>query len=421
MAASDDEGGKLDAQSLAPHLKQLRSVLAVCRAGSTARASQALPLSQSAIARAIRQLEISLGAPLFERGARGMLPTAEGRLLAHRAGRALAQLELAEAEAARLSDLEAGGGFEARRGRFSGACSHRHLQTYIAFCEAHGESAAARRLGVSQPAVNQTLRQVEHMLGVSLFQRSSRGMRLTESGEAVLRRAKLAVNELRHAREDLGALRGSMGGRVIIGSLPLSAGVLVPRAVDRVLARHSDLHVAIVDGTYDALLNQLLHADVDVIVGALRPWAAGPEIVQETLFTDTLSVVARRGHPLLAEPPRSLRDLVDASWIAPLAGTPAREAFERAFAADGLRAPQGLLEANSAVVVQALLADSDRLALLSRRQIVRGVSAGVLAVVPLEVKDTARQIGLTMRADADPGPALRMLLDEIRVLAKDGL
>ncbi len=420
MAASEDERGKFDAQSLAPHLKQLRSVLAVCRAGSTARASQALPLSQSAIARAIRQLEISLGVPLFERGARGMLPTAEGRLLAHRAGRALAQLELAEAEAVRLSDRGAGG-FEARRGRFSGACSHRHLQTYIAFCEAHGESAAARRLGVSQPAVNQTLRQVEHMLGASLVQRSSRGMRLTESGEAVLRRAKLAMNELRHAREDLGALRGSMGGRVIIGSLPLSAGVLVPRAVDRVLARHRDLHVAIVDGTYDALLNQLLHADVDVIVGALRPWAAGPEIVQETLFTDTLSVVARQGHPLLAEPPRSLRDLVGASWIAPLAGTPARDAFERAFAADGLRAPQGLLEANSAVVVQALLADSDRLALLSRRQIVRGVSAGVLAVVPLEVRDTARQIGLTMRADADPGPALRVLLDEIRVLAKEGL
>ncbi len=417
MAASD-EGAKLEAQSLAPHLKQLRCVLAVCRAGSTARASEALPLSQSAIARAIRQLESSLGLTLFERGARGMLATVEGRLLAHRASRAMAQLELAETEAARLSDEAA---HELRRGRFSGACSHRHLQTYIAFCQNHGESAAARRLGVSQPAVNQVLRQVEHMLGTRLFQRSSRGMRLTESGEAVLRRAKLAMDELRHAHEDLGALRGRMQGRIIVGSLPLSAGVLVPRAVDRVLSRHRDLHVTIVDGTYDALLNQLLHAEVDVIVGALRPWAAGPEIAQETLFTDTLCVVARRGHPLLDQPPRRLRQLKAASWIAPLSGTPAREAFERAFAAEGLAAPRGLLEANSAVVVQALLMDSDRLALLSRRQIVRGVSAGLLAVMPLQVHETERQIGLTMRADADPGPALRMFMEEIRLLAQEDL
>ncbi|NYT70438.1 LysR family transcriptional regulator [Pusillimonas noertemannii] len=419
MAASD-EGGKLEAQSLAPHLKQLRCVLAVCRAGSTARASEALPLSQSAIARAIRQLESSLGLTIFDRGARGMLATAEGRLLAHRASRAMAQLELAETEAARLAD-EAARRLEFGRGRFSGACSHRHLQTYIAFCESRGESAAARRLGVSQPAVNQALRQVEHMLGTRLFQRSSRGMRLTESGEAVLRRAKLAMDELRHAHEDLGALRGRMRGRIVVGSLPLSAGVLVPRAVDRVLSRHRDLHVTIVDGTYDALLNQLLHADVDVIVGALRPWAAGPEIVQETLFTDTLCVVARRGHPLLDEPPCGLRELEAAPWIAPLSGTPAREAFERAFAAEGVAAPRGLLEANSAVVVQALLMDSDRLALLSRRQIVRGVSAGLLAVVPLQIHETERQIGLTMRADADPGSALRMFMDEIRLLAQEDL
>lgn len=404
--------------SLAPYLKQFRSVLAVCRAGSTAQATALLPLSQSAIARAIRELETRLGIDLFERGARGMQPTAEGRLLAHRAGRAMAQLELAETEAARLGDQELS---QSRRqsGRFAGACSYRHIAAYIAFCQTRGETAAARQLGVSQSAVSQTLRQVEYMLGVQLFQRSTRGMRLTESGEAVLRRAKLALNELRHAHEDLGAFRGRMQGRIIVGSLPLSAGVLVPRAVDRVLARHGDLHVTIVDGTYDALLSQLLHADVDVIVGALRPSPVSPDIAQEPLFTDTLSVVARHGHPLLGEPLNGMRDLMDASWIAPLAGTPARDAFERAFAADGVPAPKGPLEANSAVVVQALLMDSDRLALLSRRQVLREVSSGLLTVIPVDVKETARQIGLAIRKDADPGAGLRLFIDEIRKLVED--
>lgn len=410
------ERGSRHVALLARYLKPFRSVLAVCQTGSTAQAAIMLPLSQSAIARAIRELESALGLQLFERGARGMLPTNEGRLLAYRAGRAIAQLNHAELESARLASAPESS-VKQPSGRFSGACTYRHLQTYIAFCETHGEKTAAERVGVSQPAVNQTLRQVEHMLGVTLFLRSSRGMRLTESGEAVLRRAKLALNEFRHAQEDLSAYYGTMQGRIIVGSLPLSAGGLVPRAVDRVLALHRDLHVTIVDGTYDALLSQLLHADVDVIVGALRP-SASPEIVQEPLFDDTLSVVARHGHPLLGKPLRGLRDLVDASWIAPLAGTPAREAFEKAFAADGASAPEGLLEVNSAVVLQALLMDSDRLALLSRRQIVRGMSAGLLAVIPVPVNDTTRQIGLTTRADADPGAGLRSFMEEMRALGR---
>ncbi|WP_397474593.1 LysR family transcriptional regulator [Pusillimonas sp.] len=403
-------------------MKRLRSVLAVCRAGSTAQAAALLPLSQSAIARAVRQLEAQLGIPVFERGARGMLPTREGRILAHRADRALTQLEQAEAEASRLSDEAASSSSSSARalkGRFAGACSYRHLAAYIAFCETRSESAAARRLKVSQPAISQALRQVEYMLGTSLFERLTRGMRLTESGEAVLRRAKLALNELRLADEDLSEVHGRTRGRIVVGSLPLSAGVLVPRAVDRMLANHGDLHVTVVDGTYDALLNQLLHADVDVIVGALRTAQVSPHIVQMPLFADTLSVVARHGHPLLHRPLRGLRDLAAASWIAPLTGTPARDAFERAFAADGVPAPEGPLEANSAVVVQALLQDSDRLALLSRRQVLRGMAAGLLDVIPVEVKETTREIGLALRKDADPGVGLRLFMEEMRSLVED--
>ncbi|TAL79703.1 MAG: LysR family transcriptional regulator [Burkholderiaceae bacterium] len=404
--------------SLARYLKQFRSVLAVGRAGSAAHAAQLLPLSSSAIARAIRELEGQLGVALFERAARGMLMTAEGKLLARRAERALAQLALAETEASSLADPGARAAWQ-MAGRFSGSCAYRHLATYVAFCETGGELAAAARLRVSQPAVNQTLRQLEHMLGSVLFYRSVRGVRLTESGEAVLRRTKLALAEFRHAEEDLMALHGKMSGRIVIGSLPLSAGVLVPRAVDRVLALHKDLNVTIVDGTYGALMHQLRHADVDVVVGALRGELTAADVVQEPLFEDTLSVVVRQGHPLVGKSLAGLRDLVGESWIAPLTGTPARAAFERAFAADGVAPPHASLEVNSAVVLQALLMDSNRLALLSRRQIIRGVSAGLLQVLPVEVRETGRYIGLTMRADSDLGASMRSFVAELRALCQE--
>src|SRR5690606_18162855 len=124
-----------------------------------------------------------------------------------------------------------------------------------------------------------------------------------------------------------------------------------------------------------------------------------------------------QGHPLTGKRIASLRELAHESWIAPLRGTPARKAFERAFAAEGIAAPQGSLEANSAAVLQSLLLDSDRLALLSRRQIVRGMAAGLLTVLPVPVKETARHIGLAMRADSEPGPIMRTFMEEIRRLA----
>jgi len=414
--AADEDRDNSAPGPLALHLRRLRALVGVCRAGSTSQAAQMLPLSQSAVARAVRQLEEELGTKLFVREARGMVPTKEGKLLAHRAGRALVQLELAETEAEHRSDALRE---PLHRGRFAGTCSYRHLITYVVFCETHSEALASRRLGISQPAVNQALRQIAYMLGVSLYRRTARGMRLTESGETVLRRIKLALNEFRLAEEELNALAGRLRGRIVVGSLPLSAGTLVPRSIDRLLSKHEDLHVTIVDGTYDALLSQLLHADVDVIVGALRPTPQSPEIMQEALFTDTLSVVARRDHPLLRRPLSGLADLTGASWIAPLSGTPARDAFARAFLAENVAPPPSPLEANSAVVVQALLLDSDRLALLSPWQVQRGVASGQLVVLPVKVRETAREIGLTVRRDADPGMGLRLFQEEIRALVHE--
>ncbi len=400
---------------LAPHLRRFRSVLAVCRTGSTAQAALVLPLSQSAIARAIRELEEALSRPLFERTARGMLPTPVGKLLAHRANRAMSQLYLAETE---LKALPPGSVTNNSR-RFVHAVGFRHLQTFVVFCDTRSETVAAKRLGISQPAVNQALRQLAQMLGCTLVQRSARGVRLTESGEALLRRVKLALAEFRHASEDLAAFDGRMQGRIVIGSLPLSAGVLVPRAVDRMLARRHDLRVSIVDGTYDGLMYQLRHADIDVVVGALRPEAPGSDVVQTPLFEDTLSVVVRRGHPLENKVAQTLRDVVDEPWIAPLSGTPAREAFERAFRAAGVAPPSAVLEVNSATVLQALLQDSDRLALLSRWQLFHGLASGVFSILPVEVKDTSRQIGLTMRADADPSASIRLFIQVLQSLAEE--
>jgi LysR family transcriptional regulator of gallate degradation len=403
---------------LAPLLRKLRAVQAVAAAGSTVDAAQALHVSQSSVVRAVKDAEAAFGFALFERSSRGMVPTACGRLVAYRVGRALELIAQADAHTARPPRSPVPG-VAWQRSRLASGLGHRHVRTFLALVDGGSESRAAQALGVSQSAVHQTLAQAEHLAGEPLFYRARAGLRLNDAGEALLKALKLMLAEFGHAAADVAAVQGTMRGRVVIGTLPFSTGLFVPRALDRVLASHPALEVTVVDGTYATLLHQLRYAEIDVIVGALRDPPPADDVRQETLFDDRLAVVARRGHPLAGRPALRLRDLAHGPWVLPMPGTPAQAAFDQAFAAEGLAAPQERLRVNSTMMMQALLYDGDRLALMSPRHLEREIAAGLLTVLPVAVRHGPRVIGMTTRADYMPPPGVRVLLDSLRAAARE--
>jgi LysR family transcriptional regulator of gallate degradation len=402
------------APSLAGELRRLRAVAAVCAQGSVARAGEVLHLSQPAVTRAVRELESIVGVPLFERAARGMVPTRAGRLVGRRVERAIAELAGGALDALSLSATPHRAAQAQRPQRFAAAVAWRSLESFVAIERSGSEPRAARELGISQPAVNRNLRELERLAGVPLLQRTTRGTRLTPAGELLLRRVKLALAELRNAEDELASFTGRLHGRVVLGTLPLSASYLAPHAVERLLASHADLQVTVVDGTYDALVEKLRCAEVDVIVGALRTELAA-DLAQEPLFEDTLTVVARAGHRCARDASAlTLSALVGEPWIVPLPGTPARAAFERAFATQGLAPPRAALQTNSAAVVRSMLTETDRLALLSPRQVVSELRNGLLVTLPVDVGVPARTIGMTTRRDGAPSPGAAALLQALR-------
>ena len=378
-------------------LRLLRVMASVAEHGSASRAAMALHRSVSAVTRAVQQAEALLGLALFERGARGMVATPAGALLALRVQRALAELRAGPAPelAARATDAM--------------------LQALTVVAETRSEAASAARLGVTQPAVHATLRALEHAARVRLFERSRRGTRLTEAGERVLGHARLALAELRSGHDELAALRGLAPGRVTVGALPMSSEVLVPQALSRLFAADPGVRVTVVDGTYEALLHELRHGDVDFIVGPLRGDTAVPEVAEELLFVDRLLPVVRAGHPLLAARPRvNWPALLRWPWIGPLPGTPARAAFERAFEHAGLVPPTVGLQANSPSVVRAVLLGGDHVALVSPLQIRAELAVGALVALPLAVQGTERSIGITQRHGALASAACLALLGVLR-------
>lgn len=396
--------------SLADELKPLRAVCAVAACGSTARAAQRLHLTQPSVARAIQDLESRLGIRLFDRTARGMVPLATAEGLTRRTQRAL-QCMAAGSPATRRAGAEDPLAWTASRVA-SGAVS-RHLAVMLSLSDTLSQTHTGRALGISQSAVQQTLAQLEHMAGAPLFVRSRRGLRPTDDGDALLKAFKLAQAELAQAEEELGHHRGAAQGRIVIGTLPFSTGRLLSQAVDEVLAGHPGLSLTIIDGTFEALVHKLRHAEIDLVAGALRAEPPGPDLLQHTLFEDPLVVVARAQHPLAARARMRWSDLRGHPWIMPMPHTPAQAAFEQALAHAGIALPADPLRVNSALMMVSLLLQGDRLALMSPRHVERELREGLLRELPVAVQHMPRRIGYLRRADYLPTPAAQSMLEAL--------
>ncbi|CAN5799130.1 LysR substrate-binding domain-containing protein [soil metagenome] len=397
------------------NMRRLRAFVAVAQWRSVNRASEHLHLTQPAVTRAVRSLENELEVSLFDRSPRGMALTDYGRLVYERAKRAFDYLKLAEQE---LATATPSGDPRKKACGLVGKIARRHMQAIVGIDEYQTETAAALQMNLSQPAVTLALRDLERIVDAQLFVRTARGMIATPYGDVMVRRAKLAMAELAAASDDIAAHVGIVRGRLVVGVLPLSGTLLAPTAITLVNREHPHLRLSMLEGPYDSLLKGLRCGDVDVIVGALHHSPA-PDVTQERLFDDQLSVVVRKGHPLTRRKSMSLADVADAEWVVPFKRTTWRNTLEKAMLSSGLDIPDSAIETNTLTTVRALLLESDRLSVLSRRQIQYDERGGLLAVLPIDMSGTELPIGVATRADAKHSAGLGALLAHLRTLLSE--
>lgn len=407
--------------AVAPYysLRWLRAFIAVADCGAVSRAALQLHREQSAVTRAVHELERAIGAALFERHHGGMLPTPTGQVLLRRARRAAAELEQARLDVHACSEPDGQARVSALSPMQLGLTQ---LSALVGLTELHHMSAVAQRLGVSQPAVSMAVRSLESTFQVRLFERTARGMFPTSAGNALAVRIKLAFAELRHAAQEIEALRGVATGQVAVGVLALGrSAVIVPQAVARLQRAHPGISVSLFEGSFADQEPALRSGDIDFVFGALREFPPGSDLNSEPLFEDCLSVVVRAGHPLARAPQLTLSDLAQAGWMLNRSGTPGRERLEAAFKAQGLDGPRVLVETGSLAMTRGLLLETDLVTALSREQVAPDFRSGLLAVLPVDLPQTLRRAGFMRRKGSILSPAAERLAAQIRqVIAQDG-
>ena len=158
---------------------------------------------------------------------------------------------------------------------------------------------AAAALGVSQPALTKSLRELEDLLQIRLLHRHSRGVEPTAAGMVFVRSARRVLAELRRLDEELDELSGP-GGTVALGALPVAAAGVLPGALVRLKATHPDVKVRLRQGRTEELLPLLASGELDLIVGRLYEPAVPDGFAREPLWTEPISVLARAGHPMFS-------------------------------------------------------------------------------------------------------------------------
>jgi DNA-binding transcriptional LysR family regulator len=288
------------------------------------------------------------------------------------------------------------------------------IRDFVAVVESGSLRAAARSVGVSQPAITKSIRQLEEELHVPLLQRNARGASITPAGKAFLARAKVVQAELRRAEDDLQTFRGGAEGAVAFGIAPQTCMVLVPDALQQFRRRFACARVRVVEGVPSGLLPQLRDGTLDFIVGMGSTHAGGAGVRFKPLFRPSLIVAARRAHPL--RDASSLRELSAAQWLMyyPV-GTGAM--LERAFAEVGLPPPGGVIQCESYATALALIAGTDTLGLLMP-QMMSGPYGPVLQQIRIREKVPSPLVGLYVRADVPLTPAGGAMAQAITATAR---
>lgn len=283
------------------------------------------------------------------------------------------------------------------------------LRALVAICESGSIQEASRLLHISQPALSKSIKELEAELGVPLLLRSNRGITATEYGERLVRRARLVVEEVRRARDEIETLKGAMDGRVAIGVSPVTPSQQFANCLLRYRKRFPKVQLQINELRPAKLLEGLREGQLDL---ALTSQPASRNIdgfLWQELYAQPTTLAVRKGHPLRLA--GSLHELLDQEWLIPdsldvsLAGEMFRE--------HRVEPPQRIIECASVVLYAELAANTDAVSFWSRRVFDLPVVSSTLEPLNIAERVPGTDISLVSRPPELMTREAQTLVDEL--------
>ncbi|MEU3005135.1 LysR family transcriptional regulator [Streptomyces sp. NPDC006863] len=217
----------------------------------------------------------------------------------------------------------------------------RQLEHFVAVAEEQHFTRAAERLSVSQSGLSASVRALEQELRTPLFSRTTRSVRLTEAGRALLVEAERTLAGARAARDAVDAVRGLLRGTLTVGVEQCVAGVSPARLLAAFHREHPQMELRLRQEGTSSLLDGVAGGRLDLAFAAtVAPAEWRGELVP--LAREPMVLLCAAGHPLAGRAEVAWEELRGASFIDFHPDWGPRRAADEAFAAAGVRRTVGL-------------------------------------------------------------------------------
>ena len=280
-----------------------------------------------------------------------------------------------------------------------------HLRDFVAIARAESVRSAARSLGLTQPALTRSLRELEQEVGGALCERHARGVALTPLGERFLVRAQASLEELRRGMEEARQLTGHMQGHVAVALSSVPVLTTLPTAFSEFRKACPDVRLRIVEGLFPAIEPLLRDGRLDFYLGPRPERTLGSGYAIDLMFKNERVVLARKNHPL--NNARSIKDLLDAQWLVTGLRERLEQEFEEQFTDLGLETPRSFTVVESMLALLTLVSTTDALAFLPRqwadtalfKHLVQPIAVRESLIAPDIVQITRARMPLTPAAE----------------------
>ena len=189
----------------------------------------------------------------------------------------------------------------------------RQFEIFAAAADSVSFSAAAIRLGISQPALSEAIRRIERETGKALFERTTRSVKLTDAGRHAAVIAREVVRDFTRA---VGRLKDSEAGkhsRISVAALPSIACAILPRVFADFTRAYPGIDVALSDVQHERAMAMITEGLADIAI-TIKP-GKSRELVFESVAFDVAHLICRRDHPLARRKAVRWRDLADVPFI----------------------------------------------------------------------------------------------------------
>lgn len=293
----------------------------------------------------------------------------------------------------------------------------RQLRYLVALADEQHFTRAAAREHIAQPALSQQIRRLEQEVGLTLVERTTRRVTVTEAGRALVARARRILAEVDAAAAEMQAFTGVRTGHVMVGTMHTMGPVDVSLALAVFHQRHPGVELTVREESSEELAEMLRDDVLDLAFLSVTERIESHGLGLHQLVSEELVVVLPRDHPLAKRDEVRMAELAGEQFISYREGARLRELLLFAGRSAGFD-PQVQLESNESERIRRLVARHMGVAILPLSDAER--SGAEVTVTRLVEPSLTRDITLACREGRRLAPAAAEFLELSKELFDSG-